>query len=227
MPKKKKKPDTASDLYVGQPELYLFDVMIPPAMRFNKAVADRTFEGGLSELQLAATEIAPGGFHLCLAIRELIRSGYLFGAEILLRPLLERVAVLAYLNKNPATGLQLWRDGWPHKSRPSIKVMIECIEEPPRTMGDDWYPQNYSVHDLLRDRVDHLNRLVHADPVGAYRNTIFDAERGRPVHLSGPNFKNPEYCGEIAMMANALMCSLVQIVNVIFPNATSKESDSH
>ena len=202
--------------------------MIPLAMRFNKAVGDQTLEGVLSELQSAAIEIAPGGFHLCLAIRELIRSGYLFGAEILLRPLLERVAVLAYLNRNPATGLQLWRDGWPHKSRPSIKTMIECIEEPPRTMGDDWYPQDYSVHSLLRERVDHLNRLVHADPVGAYRNTIFDTERGRPVHLSGPNFKNPEYCGEIAMTANALMCSLFQVVSVIFPEATSKtNSDSH
>ena len=191
-------------------------------MRFNKTVADRTFKGGLSEIQLAATEIAPGGFHLCLAIRELIRSGYLFAAEILLRPLLERVAVLAYLHKNQATGLQLWRDGWPHKSRPSIKTMIECIEEPPRTMGDDRYPQDYSVHELLRERVDHLNRLVHADPVSAYRNTVFDAERDRPVHLSGPNFRNPEYCGEVAMTANALMCSLVQIVSVIFPEVGSK-----
>jgi hypothetical protein len=228
MAKKNWKLETAPDLYVGQPDLHFFDLMIPLAMRFNKAVATRTFKGSLTEIQLAAVEIAPGGFNLCLSIRELIRSGYLFAGEILLRPLLERVAVLSYLHKNQNTGLQLWRDGWPHKSRPSIKTMIKFIEEPPRTLGDDQYPSDYSVHDLLLERVDHLNRLVHADPIGAYRNTVFDIERGRAVHLSGPNFKNPAYCGEIAMTANALMCSLIQVVGAIFPEATStKNSETH
>lgn len=160
---------TAPDLYVGLPNLHLLDVMIVAAAEVNRHAAASTFVPELTPLKLLAKDVVPGAFHHVLSIRQLIRSGYLFGAETLLRPLLERCAVLAYLRKHPLKGVDLWSRGWPHKSRPSIKYMVACIEEPPRQGAAEDYPIDYSVTDLLKERVDHLNRLVHADPIGASR----------------------------------------------------------
>jgi len=208
--------DTSPDLYVGKPSLHLFDALLIGAADINRQAATRSFSSDLMPLQRAAAEIIPGTFHISLAIRQLIRSGHLFAAEVLLRPFLERCAVLAYLRRYPAQGLRLWSRGWPHKTRPSLKFMIGCIDEPPRSLDPQQYPADYSVCSLLRERVDHLNRLVHADPVGSQRNALFSAEHGRPVQFAGANFDNPEYCNEIAMLAAGLTSVLMIQTEALF-----------
>ena len=201
--------ENAPDPYVGLPGLHLFDVMIVVAAEQNKYAAARSLARDLTPLQRAACDILPGAFQISLSARQLIRSGYLFSAEILLRPLLERCAVLAYLLKNPESGVNLWSRGWPHKSRPSIKFMISCIDEPARTGDPNEYPPDYSVVSLLRQRVDHLNTLVHADPIGSVRNAFFSEQYGRAIQVAGSNFNMPEYCDEIAGFAAGLTSVLI------------------
>jgi hypothetical protein len=86
--------------------------------------------------------------------------------------------------------------------------MITCIDEPPRGAAED-YPDDYSVTELLKERVDHLNRLVHADPIGAARNVFWSDDHGRAVQFAGANFKMPEYCDEIAGLAAGLTSILI------------------
>ena len=93
-----------NDPYLGRESVYHFDQMISAAMERSRAVAEWTHSNALTPLQKAASEILPHSFSLACAVRELVRSGYLFPAEVLIRPLLERAAVISYLAEVPELG---------------------------------------------------------------------------------------------------------------------------
>ena len=100
--------------YLGRESVFQFDQMIQAAMEKNAKIGPWTHGRNLTPLQSAATELLPHGFSIALSIRELVRQGYLISAEILLRPLIERAAVISYLCEAPSA-LPLWEAGWPHK----------------------------------------------------------------------------------------------------------------
>ena len=100
-----------NDPYLGRESVYHFDQMISAAMERSRAVAEWTHSNALTPLQKAASEILPHSFSLACAVRELVRSGYLFPAEVLIRPLLERAAVISYLAEVPDS-VVLWEKGW-------------------------------------------------------------------------------------------------------------------
>ncbi len=87
--------------YVGSKALMRFDLAIVEAMKANQAVARGSHQGPLTPLQLAACEIIPQAISISLSIRELIRQGYLLSGMILIRPLIERTAIVSYLVQNP------------------------------------------------------------------------------------------------------------------------------
>src|SRR5438874_10366310 len=123
-------PDSPiQDPYLGRQSLHQFDILITAGMALNTAVANGTHGRELTRLQRAGCQIIPNGFSIALSIRELLRAGYLFSAEILLRPLIERVAVLSHLIVTGEDALILWERGWPHKTRPSLKMMLDQIKE--------------------------------------------------------------------------------------------------
>jgi len=80
--------------YLGRPSVFHFDKMISITMKESSRIAAVTRRGDLSELQLAASQIIPQGLNLALSVRELVRQGYLFPAAVLLRPLMERAAII-------------------------------------------------------------------------------------------------------------------------------------
>ena len=84
--------------YLGRESVFQFDNMILVAMEQNQRIAPWTQGRDLTPLQWAETELIPHGFSIALSIRELVRQGYLISAEILLRPLIERAAVISYLS---------------------------------------------------------------------------------------------------------------------------------
>jgi hypothetical protein len=95
-------------------------------MEQNTKIGPWTHGRTISPLQMAATELIPHGFSIALSIRELVRQAYLISAEILLRPLIERAAVISYLCETPSA-LPLWEAGWPHKSRPPLYKMLAAM----------------------------------------------------------------------------------------------------
>jgi hypothetical protein len=105
--------------YLGRDILLAFDKSIPPALEIHMRVAERTFRSELNPLQVAATEIIPQGVSIALSIRELVRQAYLYSAGILIRPLLERVGTIRYL-QHKAGAVELWRSGCCTTQRPAL-----------------------------------------------------------------------------------------------------------
>jgi len=65
----------------------------------------------LSDHQEMACQVIAQALSIALSIRELIRQGYLFGAHVLLRALVERAAILLYLHLYP-NDIERWKRGW-------------------------------------------------------------------------------------------------------------------
>ena len=214
-------PDSPiQDPYLGRKALHGFDLMIVAAMDLNTKVAKSTHNQRLSRLQRAGCQLLPNGFAIALSVRELIRAGYLFSAEILLRPLIERVAVLSYLTASGDSALDLWEHGWPHKSRRSLKMMLETIKE-----YDD-FDSDGDIRQLTKLMIDQFNTVIHADPQGLDTN-IGTPTTGNPGYLSGANLNDPERCDRICHTVVIYMSLLMKRALEIFPNFEGSPETVH
>jgi hypothetical protein len=83
--------------YLGRETVFAFDNAIIASLNANEHIAPYTYKIEKSDLQLAACQIIPQGISIALSIRELVRQGYLFGALVLTRSLIERAAIILYL----------------------------------------------------------------------------------------------------------------------------------
>ena len=189
--------------YLGNQSLMRFDLIIVAAMRANQAVAKASHDGPLTDLQSAACEIIPQAVSICLSIRELIRQGYLLSGMILIRPLIERAAIISYLVQNPAA-VDLWKRGWPHGKRPSLAKMLD-------SMG--WDRVGISMG---RKICDTFNHLVHGDPLASEWNTI-DLDSGSVGHASGRILNRPDVCETLAGVAYSHMLILMAMMAATFP----------
>jgi hypothetical protein len=145
--------------YLGRRPLLQFDRTIVATLRANRAVAAASRDGDLTDLQRAACQIIPQGVSIGLSIRELIRQGYLFSAFVLLRPLIERAAIVSYLVRHPEA-VEHWKNGWKHRERPSLRRMLDA-------MG--WNEVDTS---MAKEICEFFGHAVHGDPFSAYWNTI-------------------------------------------------------
>lgn len=188
--------------YLGLPSLLAFDRAISAAMEANHSFARSSRHSELTELRMAATQIVPHAFSIALSIRELLRQGYLLSAEILIRPLLERVATLAYLERHPFA-LPLWHQGWPYNKRPSLKRILSAVAK--------GFPQADSAAD---DIVRRHNRLIHADPEGSIAHASF--ADGQASFSASKSLSQPERCDRIAAEASAWLVILLATASGIF-----------
>jgi hypothetical protein len=195
----------ADEPYLGRELLFHFDQMISAAMEQSGRISPVTRQGSLSDLQKAATQLIPQGISLALSIRELIRQGYLFGAAVMLRPLMERAAILSYLHKNPAA-VALWKEGWKYRERPSLSVMIDTVSD--------------STVDLLsaKQMCENLNHLVHGDPVGSDYN-LAQLGEVRSGYAPSKMLSNPELCDYVCSFAVCWIVVLLGMMCACFPEA--------
>ena len=183
--------------------------MISDAMEKNAKIGPWTHGRSLTPLQRAATELIPHGFSIALSIRELVRQGYLISAEILLRPLIERAAVLSYLCETP-TSLPLWEAGWPHKSRPHLFKMLSTMRGAQEDMEEN--------EKIAREIIQYFNAIVHADPQGARRQSIKLA-RDRRGYSASKSLDDDERCDDICFQATSMLIILTARAIQIFPEA--------
>ena len=107
--------------YLGRETVFAFDNAIIASMNANDHIAPYTHKIEKSDLQWAACQIIPQGISLALSIRELVRQGYLFGALVLTRSLVERAATILYLHHNPQK-VEIWKRGWKYNERPDYRT---------------------------------------------------------------------------------------------------------
>ena len=210
-----------SEPYIVRESVYQFDQMIICCLEVNKKAAafSRSNIKQLSELQHAACQLIPHGINIALSIRELVRQGYLLGALVLMRALIERAAIVSYLCETPEA-IQLWKDGWKHGKRPSLATMLSTMSE------------NVDVA-AAQEICNHFNHIVHGDPIGASHG-IITLDNGTPGFSPSKQLNSPDLCDDICFQSlcflSVLMCRMVQI----FPNsepagssqATSDGTDS-
>src|SRR6266508_1635178 len=145
--------------YLGLPSVYRLDRLITKGMQVSTAIAKVLKLTTPTELQKATIEIAPGALSVALSIRELVRQGYLLSGFILLRPLMERAATLAYLADHPDT-VSTWKDGWQYGTRPTLRKRVEALAKTPT--GDSVEAVANAINDATRT----YNALVHGCSFG-------------------------------------------------------------
>ncbi len=189
--------------YLGRPSVFHFDQMISITMQENSRVAAATMQGGLSELQLAASQIIPQGLNLALSIRELVRQGYLFASAVLLRPLMERAAIISYLQKN-SSAIAVWKEGWKFRERPSLASMLETISD-----------QKVDLK-KAREVCETLSHLVHGDPASSDLNLVPLGNAGMG-YTPSKALNSPDVCDFVCFLVLTWLVVLLGMMCACFP----------
>lgn len=188
--------------YLGRSSVFQFDQVIVSCLEANREVADYTHNHHLDELQDAACQIIPQGINLALSIRELVRQGYLFAAVVLLRPLIERAAIISYLHENPEQ-VSLWHSGWKHGKRPALSVMLATMH------GEADVTKAQKICDTF-------NHIIHGDPLGAQFNLVNLGERGLGYAV-GKALSEPELCDFICFQSYCYLIVIMSRMAACFP----------
>jgi hypothetical protein len=197
--------------YLGRESVLHFDQIILYSLKTNSEIAAYTHANDLDDLQRAACQIIPQGINLALSIRELIRQGYLFAAVVLMRPLIERAAIISYLHETPEA-IPLWHDGWKHRERPPLKDMLATMH------GEADIDQAKLICDTF-------NHLVHGDPVGASFNLVDLGEKGLGYSV-GKALTEPELCDFICFQSYCYLIVLAARAAACFPGVQApKDQD--
>lgn len=208
MSKKKIKSEAvylpSNEPYLGRESVYHFDKIIISCMETNNIVARYTHHLELSDLQNAACQIIPQGINIALSIRELVRQAYLFSALVLVRPLIERAALVSYLYNNTDI-IDIWKRGWQFRERPSLSLMIE-------TMSDKLDLKAAKELCLF------FGHIVHGDPFSSEHN-IINLTDGRLGYSVGKVTTDPELCDFICFNSLCYLIVLIGMMKACFPNA--------
>ncbi|MCX5905603.1 MAG: hypothetical protein NTV89_19515 [Proteobacteria bacterium] len=180
--------------YLGRESVFHFDQVILSCLEANSEIAAHTHKNELNDLQKAACQIIPQGINLALSIRELVRQGYLFAAAVLMRPLIERAAIISYLHEQPQE-VSLWQNGWKYKERPSLAKMLATMNKEVDTKQ-------------AQEICNTFNSLTHGDPMGADFNLV-NLPAGGLGYSVGKAIKEPEFCDFICYQS---YCYLIVIM---------------
>jgi hypothetical protein len=194
--------------YLGRSLLLHFDQLICSAMEQNSVTAPSTHGRSLTDHQHMACQVIAQALSIMLSIRELIRQGYLFGAHVLLRALVERAAILLYLHLYPEH-IDRWNRGWHLQDAPSLAKMFDAIQA--KHQRDPVFRG--------RDVTAAMNSLLHAKPDSAPWNlvSIGETELG---HAVSKILNRPELCDEICANVIPWVVVVQAMMAAYFPHAT-------
>lgn len=192
--------------YLGRNLLFHFDQIICSAMEQNAATAPTSHNRHLTDQQHMACQVIAQGLSITLSIRELIRQGYLFGAHVLLRPLVERAAILLYIHLNP-DAIAIWNRGWQQNDAPGLAKMFDAI------MSKWEHPAGVRGRDLTAS----MNSLLHAKPDSAPWNFVPLSE-DRIGHAVSKILNRPELCDDLCANVIPWIAVIQGMMAAYFPN---------
>ena len=171
--------------YLGRYLLFHFDQIISSAMDQNAVTAPTSHSRALTDHQRMACQVIPQALSIMLSIRELIRQGYLFGAHVLVRALIERAAILLYLHLYPEK-IESWNRGWHQGDAPGLAKMFDAIQ----------VKQQHDPQVPGRDLTAAMNSLLHAKPDSAAWNLVSIGEN-KVGHAVSKILNRPDLCDEL------------------------------
>jgi hypothetical protein len=197
--------------YLGRKLLLHFDLLISSAMEQNAVTAPTSHGRTLTDHQRMACQVIAQALSITLSIRELIRQGYLFGAHVLLRALVERAAILLYLHLLPEE-IQKWNRGWHQKDAPSLAKMFEAI-------------QSQQERDSVvrgSDLTAAMNSLMHAKPDSAPWNLVPLGDKG-VGHAVSKILNRPELCDDLCANVIPWLVVIQAMMAAYFPREPSSQ----
>lgn len=192
--------------YLGRELLLRFDQLISSCLEYNSVCAPKSHSGNLTDFQNAACILVPQVISLALSIRELIRQGYIFGAKVMIRPLVERSVTILYLYTHPEK-MELWNNGWDHRKRPNLQAMLEGIGE---RLLSERVPKG-TTHDW--------NSATHGDPFSAQWNVL--NINGKAAFPVSKNLQHPALVDEICAEAIPWLASTMGMMGAAFGDKTA------
>jgi hypothetical protein len=192
--------------YLGRELLIQFDKIITACLEQNAQLAPRSHQIVLSELQEMACQVIPQAISISLSIRELIRQGYLFGAYVLLRSLVERAMILFYLQVKQSD-IEKWKRGWRQAEAPGLAKMIEEIQTA------NGGRLNWRGHDVTA----FLNSLVHGKPDSEFWNLI-ELKTGGMGHSTSKILNRPKLCDQLCADTIPMLAIVQSMMSAYFPN---------
>ena len=199
--------------YLGRELLFHFDQLISSEMEQNASTAPRSHGRVLSDHQNMACQVIAQALSIALSIRELIRQGYLFGAHVLLRALVERAAILLYLHLYP-NDIERWKRGWQQGDAPGLAKMFDAIQA----------KQQHNPVVAGRDLTATMNSLLHAKPDSAPWNMVPLGEAGFG-HAVSKILNRPDLCDDLCANAIPWLVVVQGMMAAYFPSEPAFVSD--
>lgn len=166
-------------------------------------------EADVSELRGLTFDLLLQAFNVAASARELIRLGHLFASSVLIRPIMERVAVSVLCGKD-AKALQVWSRGWKIGERPTFPEL--CVRS---GVGN---PSNRTEAGEFAFT---MASLVHASPESVYwnANEFENPDRGQClIHTAG----NGKQCDLICLCLCRLLSVADNTIHERFPEQRSR-----
>ena len=180
--------DPGNEPYLGRESVFVLDNLIPVVLE-SWARIERVLPGKtLTLLQAASVDLFPSTLSIGLSIRELVRQGSLYGAVVLIRPLMERALTHQYLVAEP-TALSLWSNGWDYSKRPKMNEILAKLDRSSILNGQNPFR--------------HFNEHIHADPKGSIKLTRSSDTSVK--YVVSKDLVNPQECDELCMYAAAAL----------------------
>lgn len=191
--------------YLGRQLLFHFDQLISSAMEQNSVTAPTSHGRTLSDSQNMASQVIAQALSITLSIRELVRQGYLFGAHVLLRALVERSAILLYLHLYPEE-IDKWNRGWHQKEAPSLARMFDAIQS----------KRQRELAIRGGDLTAAMNSLLHAKPDSAPWNLVPLGNTG-VGHAVSKILNRPELCDDLCANSIPWLVVIQGMMAAYFP----------
>lgn len=190
--------------YLGRELLLNFDLLISSSLEQNATIAPKTHHINLSDAQKMACIVIPQSISITLSIRELIRQGYLFGAKVLIRSLVERAMILLYLKERPED-LEKWNHGWQHNDAPSLAKMFDVIQN------------RAKITEPIKGFkfTEEMNSMVHGKPDSAFANLV-SIDTNRSGYAVSKILNRPDLCDEICADAIIWLVSVQSMMAYYF-----------
>ena len=191
--------------YLGRELLFHFDKMISCCLEKSSVISKLTHKIQLTEAQRMASQVIPQSLNISLSIRELIRQGYLFGAHVLKRSLIERVVILLYLHIFPDK-INLWVEGWEFRKAPSLAKMMDEIKQ------HGGWELDAKGYELTAS----LNSLVHGKPDSAFWGMVV-MENGNLGNAPSKMINSPNLCDDLCADIVPWLVVVVSMMCAYFP----------
>lgn len=202
-------PDT--EPYLGRELLFHFDQIISATLEQNAMVAPTSHGQSLSDSQKMACQVIAQAISITLSIRELIRQGYLFGAHVLKRSLVERQTILLYLHLYPED-IEKWNRGWHSGDAPGLAKMLDAIQ-------NKWQ-RDSAVRG--RDLTRAMNSLLHAKPDSAPWNLV-PLGGNKVGHAVSKILNRPDLCDDLCADVIPCLAIIQAMMSAYFPVGTSAQ----